>query len=222
MSLSAVLFDMDGLLVDTEPLWLRAEREVMGQLGSSWTVEDQRAVLGGPLSHAAAYMARRAGSPLPPEEIGGMLVAEMAVQLRTGRITLQPGAAELVGVVAAAGVPRALVSASLRVLMDLVLVEFERRGLPAFPVTVAGDEVHATKPDPAPYLLAADLLGVDIARAVVLEDSPNGVRSGRASGATVIAVPHLVPIAAGQGVVIRDSLVGLDVDQLEAVSLSRA
>ncbi len=215
MAVSAVLFDMDGLLVDTEPLWLRAEQQVMGRLGGSWTEDDQRAVLGGPLAHAARYMARRSGSPVPPDEVGRMLVAAMAELLRTGRVPPQPGAIEVVSEVAAAGIPRAVVSASMRQLVDLVMPALAGQGMPSFPVSVAGDEVARTKPDPAPYLRAADLLGIDITRAVVLEDSPNGVRAGRASGARVVAVPHLVPIEPGDGVVVRGSLVGLGVAELE-------
>ena len=90
-------------------------------------------------------------------------------------------------------------------------------GLPGFPVSVAGDEVARSKPDPLPYLRAAELLGIDITRAIVLEDSANGVRAGWSAGATVVAVPHVVPIEPGERIVVRTSLVGLDVAELAAL-----
>lgn len=217
MVLSAVLFDMDGLLVDTEPLWLVAERATMRELGCSWSEEDQRAILGGPLAHAAAYMVRRSGTSLSQDEVGRRLVAHMGELLEDERITIQPGAVDLVRDVADRGIPRALVSASLRTVVDRVLVALDDAGVPAFPVTVAGDEVHPTKPDPAPYLRAAELLGIDISRAIVLEDSPNGVQAGWASGATVVAVQHVVPIGPRPRVHVRHTLVGLDVPALEAL-----
>lgn len=213
--LSAVLFDMDGLLVDTEPLWLAAEVATMADLGGRWTRADQRAVLGGPLEHAAAYMARRSGTGVAPATIGRMLVDRMAGQLAVGEIRLLPGAGDLVRAVAAAGIPTALVSASHRALVDLVLAALARAGLPGFGVTVAGDEVPRTKPDPAPYLRAAELLGADITRAVVLEDSANGVRAGWAAGAHVVAVPGMVKVEPRDRVIVRDTLVGLDVRALE-------
>ncbi len=89
--------------------------------------------------------------------------------------------------------------------------------MPAFPVTIAGDEVERTKPDPLPYLTAAERLGIDINHAVVIEDSANGVRAGQASGATVVAVPHAVPIEPADRLYIRGTLAGLGVAQLRAL-----
>jgi HAD superfamily hydrolase (TIGR01509 family) len=213
--LAAVLFDMDGLLVDTEPLWMRAETATMAALGGQWTRADQHAVLGGPLARAVEHMVRRSGTSIEPATVARMLVAGMAEQLAHDRIQLRPGAAELLRAVAAAGLPTALVSASHRVLVDLVLAALREQGVPPFAVTVAGDEVARTKPDPAPYLRAAELLGVDIARAVVLEDSANGVQAGWAAGAHVVAVPQEVPVAERERVTVRDTLLGLDVGVLE-------
>lgn len=217
MAISGILFDMDGLLVDTEPLWLVAEEATMRSLGAEWTQADQLAILGGPLEHAAHYMVARSGTGLSPQEVGRRLIGRMLELLRTEPITLQPGAGELVAGVAASGIPYALVSASLRQVMDLVLVALDRAGLPAFPVTIAGDEVARTKPDPEPYLRAAAALGIDIQTAVVLEDSVNGVRAGWSSGATVIAVPHVVTVPDLDRVVVIDTLEGLDLERIEAL-----
>lgn len=217
MAISGILFDMDGLLVDTEPLWLIAEEATMRSLGATWTQADQLAILGGPLEHAAHYMVGRSGTELSAHEVGQRLIGRMLELLRTEPITLQPGAAELVGRVAASGIPYALVSASLRQIVDLVLAALARAGVPAFPVTIAGDEVARTKPDPQPYLQAAAALGIDIASAVVLEDSVNGVRAGWASGASVIAVPHVVTVPDLDRVVVIDTLEGLDLDRIESL-----
>jgi HAD superfamily hydrolase (TIGR01509 family) len=214
-SLSAVLFDMDGLLVNTEPVWLQAEIATMAELGSSWSGDDQRAILGGSLQQAARYFRDRSGSGLPEAQIAELLVDTMLRELRGARIPLQPGAGELLTEVAASGTPFALVSASVRPIVTLVLTALLEAGLPPFPLTIAGDEVARSKPDPLPYLTAADRLGIDIGRAVVLEDSANGVRSAVSAGATVVAVPHTVPIQPAERVVVRESLAGLRLADLE-------
>jgi HAD superfamily hydrolase (TIGR01509 family) len=215
--LTAVLFDMDGLLVDTEPLWLRAEIATMAALGSTWSQADQHAIMGGTLEHAAQHLRRVSGSDLPESAIADLLVGHMLDDLRTREIPLQPGAADLLADVAAAGIPLALVSASVGPIVDVVLSALAAAGVPGFPVAVTGDDVERGKPDPQPYLRAADLLGIDIRGAVVLEDSPSGVRSGRAAGATVVAVPHAVPIDPGPGIHLRDSLVELTLADLRAL-----
>ena len=154
--------------------------------------------------------ARISGTDRTDDEVGELLIGTMLERLDGAEIPIQPGAADLLAEVAASGVPFALVSASVRPIVDLVLAFLTRSGLPVFPVSVAGDEVARSKPDPLPYLHAADLLGVDITRAVVLEDSLNGVRAAWSAGATVVAVPHAVPVEAGERIVVRESLVGLD------------
>jgi HAD superfamily hydrolase (TIGR01509 family) len=217
-TLSAVLFDMDGLLVDTEPLWLRAEIATMAELGARWTEADQRAILGGSLAQAAHYFKEASGTGMAPARIADMLVTRMLAELGTAEIPIQPGAADLLAEVAASGVPRALVSASVRPIVDVVLSAMAASGLPGFAVTIAGDDVERGKPDPEPYRRAGELLGIDVQRAVVLEDSPNGVRSGVAAGATVVAVPHAVPIDPAPRVHVRGSLVGLDLAGLRALA----
>jgi HAD superfamily hydrolase (TIGR01509 family) len=132
-------------------------------------------------------------------------MSEIAGRVRDHGVPIRPGARELLASVAAAGLPRALVTSSERRFMDTVLASTGMR----FDVLVCADDVSATKPDPEPYLLAAKLLDVNPARCFALEDSPNGVASAQAAGCRVIAVPSLVPIEAAPGLMVVRSLLEL-------------
>jgi HAD superfamily hydrolase (TIGR01509 family) len=196
-----VLFDMDGTLIDSEDLWWLSECRVVESWGGRWTREDQAHCLGGPLERVTAYMAERTGSPLTTDAIGELLLGHMENLLRSDVIQWRPGALELLLECRERGIPTALVSASHRCLLDAVAYAVSRHPggeTAAFDVTVAGDEVMESKPHPEPYREAARLLGVDIRQCVVIEDSPTGVASGQASGALVLAVPHLVAIEPAQ------------------------
>jgi HAD superfamily hydrolase (TIGR01509 family) len=208
--LAAVLFDMDGLLVDTEPLWLETETEVMDRLGASWTAGDQEALLGGSMKQTVAYLLGKATRPAPPETVAGWMIDGMLRRVREGRAAVRPGAAELHAEVAASGLPYALVTSSRRLFAEAVLAA---TGL-AFGVTVCGDDVAETKPAPDPYLMGAKLLGVDPDRCVALEDSPNGVASATAAGCRVVAVPSLVPIPPAPGRLVVDSLLDVGLGTL--------
>jgi HAD superfamily hydrolase (TIGR01509 family) len=201
----AVLFDMDGLLIDSEPLWLESETAVMARLGADWTTADQAQLLGGSLKRTVRYLMGKATRPASPALVAEWLMAGVCDLVRERGVPLQPGAAELLAEVAAAGLPHALVTSSERRFMDAVLA---RTGL-RFDVLVCANDVSRTKPDPEPYLLAAKLLGTDPARCVALEDSPNGVASAEAAGCQVIAVPSLVPIEPGPGRAVVRSLADL-------------
>ena len=200
--LAAVLFDMDGLLVDTEPLWLETETAVMARLGAPWTPQDQQALLGGSMQRTVSYLLGKATRPVPPETVARWMLDGMLDRARDGRVVVRPGARELVAEVAAAGLPYALVTSSQRRFAEAVLAA---TGM-MFPVIVCGEDVTATKPDPEPYLLAAKLLDADPARCVVLEDSPNGVASAAAAGCRVLAVPSLLPIPPAPGRLVLGSL----------------
>ena len=200
--LAAVLFDMDGLLVDTEPLWLETETAVMARLGAPWTPQDQQALLGGSMQRTVSYLLGKATRPVPPETVARWMLDGMLDRAADGRVVVRPGARELVAEVAAAGLPYALVTSSERRFAEAVLAA---TGM-TFPVTVCGEDVTATKPDPEPYLLAAKLLDADPARCVVLEDSPNGVASAAAAGCRVLAIPSLLPIPPAPGRVVVGSL----------------
>jgi HAD superfamily hydrolase (TIGR01509 family) len=206
--LAAVLFDMDGLLVDTEPLWFETEAEVMARLGAPWTKLDQEQLLGGSMDNTVGYLLARATRPAPPADVARWMTEGMLRRAAEGRVMVRPGARELLAEVAAAGVPHALVTGSQRPFTEAVLASTGFR----FPVTVTGDDVTRTKPDPEPYLLAAKLLDADPEQCVALEDSPNGVASATAAGCHVVAVPTLLPIPPAPRRLIASSLsrVGLE------------
>jgi HAD superfamily hydrolase (TIGR01509 family) len=196
---------MDGLLVDSEPLWLEAETAVMARLGYEWTAADQVQLLGGSLDRTVRYLLARARRPASPGQVAEWLMSAV-IELATDRgVPLRPGARELLAEAAAAGLPRALVTGSERRFMHVVLACTGLR----FDALVCADDVSVTKPDPEPYLRAAKLLGTDPVRCLALEDSPNGVASAEAAGCQVIAVPSLVPIGPAPGRTVVRSLAGL-------------
>jgi HAD superfamily hydrolase (TIGR01509 family) len=211
-ALRAVLFDMDGLLVDSEPLWFVVERQVAARLGAPWGEADQEALIGGSLERTVSWLLAKATGPVTASraDIARWLVAGMARIVLDRGLPLQPGAARLLAAVDAAGVPCALVTASSRMIMDAVL---KVTGL-SFGVTVCGEDVGRPKPDPEPYLLAAARLGVAAAGCVVLEDSPTGIAAARAAGCPVIAVPS-VPVLPGPGLITVKSLDEVGFDLLE-------
>jgi HAD superfamily hydrolase (TIGR01509 family) len=188
---------MDGLLVDTEPLWTLAEIELAAVLGGSWDDRIKALVVGTRLDVAVPAILRYYGledTPAQVAETSAWLLDRM-VQLYGAAAPLLPGAAALLAAVAAEGVPQALVSSSYRVLVDAVLAQ----GLGPFALSVAGDEVVHGKPHPEPYLRAAALLGVDPRGCLVLEDSPSGVAAGEAAGCAVVAVPSVEGVQFGPG-----------------------
>ncbi len=205
---AAVLFDMDGLLIDSEPLWLAAETAVMARLGADWTEADQVQLLGGSLERTVRYLLAKATKPAPPEVIGEWLMSDIAERVRRCGVPVRPGARKLLAAVAQAGLPSALVTSSERRFMNAVLAGTGLR----FDVLVCADDVTATKPDPEPYLLAAKLVGVPPGDCFALEDSPNGVASAQAAGCRVIAVPSLVPISPAPGRIVVSSLLDLRAD----------
>lgn len=208
---------MDGLLVDTEPLWFEVEKSVMAGLGAGeWTAADQQELVGGSLHKSVTYMISRAGRPADHEQVATLLVDGMTSLLATSEIEPMPGAVELIGAVRAAGLPYALVTSSERVIADAVLAALARRGV-RFDVIVCGADVVNPKPDPEPYLLGAKLLGVDPRGCVALEDSPNGVASALAAGCVTVAVPGLAPVRGRPGLHIVGSLAELDLKALRGL-----
>jgi HAD superfamily hydrolase (TIGR01509 family) len=200
--LQGVLFDMDGLLVDSEPLWFEVECAVMARLDGRWSEADQQALIGGSLPRTVSYLLARAGRPASPEDVSRWLVDGMTELLMSRPLTMLPGAGELLAEVRSAGIAHALVTSSERPIMDAVLRQL---GV-GFTATVCADDVTRGKPDPEPYLRAASLLGADPRACVALEDSPNGVASAEAAGCRLIAVPSLVPIRDQDGRIIVASL----------------
>ncbi|TDO47935.1 HAD superfamily hydrolase (TIGR01509 family) [Kribbella sp. VKM Ac-2527] len=191
MTLRAVLWDMDGTLVDSEPVWARVQIDLMATLGAVWTTEDCVSLVGSDLSNALkVWMARIPAGRITPDELAERMFSQVVATLRE-EVELRPGAVELLQALNKEEIPCALVSASHRVMIDAVLGHLPDE---LFDVIVAGDEVEHGKPHPEPYLTAARALGVDPADCVVIEDSPGGTESGTAAGAFVVAVPQWVPI----------------------------
>jgi HAD superfamily hydrolase (TIGR01509 family) len=189
---AAVLWDMDGTLIDTEPFWMAAEIELAQAWDAPWTHEDAAAMIGSSMDVCAAVLRAR-GVRLEDGEIRDFLNARVAAGVQE-RVPWQPGAVALLEALHEAGVPQALVTSSYRVLGE----PFARRvGL--FDAVVCGDDVTRTKPDPEPYLRAAELLGVDVGACVAFEDSRSGVASAYASGARTVGVEVMQPLAQRPG-----------------------
>ncbi|WEK59780.1 MAG: HAD family phosphatase [Candidatus Microbacterium colombiense] len=186
----AVLWDMDGTLVDTEPYWMAAETALVESFGGTWSHEDALQLVGNGLIDSAIIL-QNAGVAMEADAIISLLTDAVQESLRTQGVPFRPGARELLSDLKAAGIPTALVTMSLRrmALGVVELIDFD-----AFELVVAGDDVENPKPHPEPYLQAAALLDIDITEAIVIEDSPTGLRAGIASGAVTLGVPHIVSL----------------------------
>ena len=207
----AVFFDMDGLTVDSEPQWLLSEKEVIAPFGYEWTDEDQVACLGGPLSRLGEYMAQKSNFAQTSELFVDDLIRTQAERMRSHTVAM-PGAIELIQSLQTFGVKVALVSASPRVIVDAVLDNIGRN---LFPISLSGDDVSKTKPDPEGYLKAAQLSGVDIGNCLIFEDSLPGAQAAKSSGAWLIAVPHLVEVVESERVRSIKSLEQLNYEKLK-------
>ncbi|WP_308193808.1 HAD family phosphatase [Microbacterium sp. SS28] len=187
---AAVLWDMDGTLVDTEPFWMAAETPLVESFGGSWSHEQGLRLVGLGLEDSARIF-QEAGVRMGITDIVDHLTDDVMEQLSVKGVPFRPGARELLESLRDAGIPTALVTMSLRRMAQSVvdLIDFD-----AFDVVIAGDDATRPKPFPDPYLQACEALGVDPAHTVAIEDSPNGLRSAVASGAAVIGVPLMVSI----------------------------
>lgn len=186
----AVFWDMDGTIVDTEPLWIAAEQRMVEDFGGLWTPEDGLRLVGKGLEESAEIL-RAAGVRWDVDDIVQSLTNEVTDALHTRGAEFRPGAVELLHSLHDAGIPMGLVTMSLRRMADAVM---DMIGFDAFDVIVTGDTAHRPKPYPDPYLQAAQQSGIDVRHTVVLEDSPGGLRSGLASGAVTVGIPHLVKL----------------------------
>jgi HAD superfamily hydrolase (TIGR01509 family) len=200
---------MDGTLVNTEPYWLEAETELLANFGYKWTLEDQKQCLGGPLTRVGEYMCQKARNQTP-EYFIQELISLVARKVQTN-LQFMPGALEMIEQIRNRKIPMGLVSASPRVLVDSAL---NLIGENTFLVSISSDDVSKTKPDPEPYLVAAAKIGVEISHSLIFEDSRTGILSAQASGALVVAIPHIVEIEESERTVVVDSLLGYSFDDL--------
>lgn len=186
----AVLWDMDGTLVDTEPFWMAAEGDLVTSFGGTWTHEQALTLVGKGLETSAAIL-QEAGVRMAVPEIVDSLTDRVLETLVAQGPPLRPGAVELLTALHEAGVRCALVTMSLRRMAEQIV-----SALPdgVFELIVAGDEVTRPKPFPDAYLQACTALGVDPARVVAIEDSPTGVRAAIAAGIPTIGVPLMVSL----------------------------
>lgn len=216
--LAAVLWDMDGTLVDTEPYWIQAEYDLVAEFGGTWSDEHAHALVGSDLLVAAAYIREHGSVDLEPAEIVQRMLTRVIDGV--GRHTpWQPGAQALLAELREAGIPCALVTMSYRSLAMAVVDQLPEG---SFREVVTGDSVTHGKPHPEPYLLGAELLGLRPQDCVALEDSPTGVASAEAAGCVTIAIPHVAQVEAGPGRTLIDTLEGVGVDDLRAIVRGRA
>ncbi|SEM13343.1 haloacid dehalogenase superfamily, subfamily IA, variant 3 with third motif having DD or ED [Blastococcus sp. DSM 46786] len=218
--LAAVLFDMDGTLVQTEEYWGEAMFELAASLGGRMSPEARARTVGTSMRHSMQVLHADLGIVRTEEQLqaDARWVEDRVAELMGTGIPWRPGARELVAAVRAAGLRTALVTTTPRRLADIVLgsIAADLGGSP-FDVTVCGDEVPARKPDPAPYLQAAVALGVEPSACVVVEDSLVGVTSGLAAGMAVLGVPAMQPVPPAPGLTLWNTLVDIGVAELVEV-----
>ncbi len=211
---AAVLWDMDGTLVDTEPAWMEAEHELARAYGRNWSHEQALQLVGLDLVDAAEIIAAELRLELAPAEIVDYLLDRVIASVRRV-VPWRPGARELLEALADRQVPQALVTMSYARFADPILQHLPRD---TFGAVVTGDVVTNGKPHPEPYLRAAELLGVAAADCVAIEDSHTGARSAVAAGCRVIVVPNHVAVPPGDRRRFVDSLADLDPEGLTSVA----
>lgn len=203
--LAAVLWDMDGTLVDTEPYWIASEFELAQRHGGAWSRDHALRIVGMDLLDAGRYIREHASLDVTPEQVVEELLDGVIAQVRQ-RIPWRPGARELLASLRQAGLPCALVTMSYRRFVDPILEQLDAE---SFQAIVTGDMLERGKPHPDPYLTAAATLGVEPRACVAIEDSSTGVRSAEAAGCTVLVIPNHVTVEPGPRRVFRPTLAGL-------------
>lgn len=209
----AVLWDMDGTLVDTEPYWIETEFELAEKYGGTWSHEHALNLVGNDLIESGRYIREHMGIDLEPAQIVEELLDGVVARVER-QVPWRPGAVELLAALREAGVPCALVTMSYRRFVAPILDQLPEG---SFQEVVTGDSVTFGKPHPEPYLKGAALLGVPPEECVAIEDSNTGVRSAEAAGCTVLVVPNHVPVLPGERRVFVDSLTGISPDFLHSI-----
>ena len=201
---AAVLWDMDGTLVDTEPYWIDTEYALAERHGGTWNDQHALNLVGSDLLDSGRYIREHMGIDLEPARIVEELL-DGVVALVEQEVPWCAGSVDLLAALGDAGVPCALVTMSYRRFVAPVLAALPDE---TFRTVVTGDAVTRGKPHPEPYLTAARLLGVDPADCLAIEDSNTGARSAEAAGCTVLVVPNHVPVLPAERRVFRDTLLG--------------
>ena len=211
----AVLWDMDGTLVDSEKLWTISLHDTARWLGGALSPAAREAVVGGDMPRTLATLFDDLGLPHDAERMAAAerFLNDRTAELFAGGLSWRPGAQEALRLLDHLGWPTALVTNTERALTEAALDSIGREH---FAVSVCADEVPFGKPDPDLYLRAAELLGVAPARCLAIEDSPSGALAAERAGAAVLVVPCDVPVPGGPGRVLRPSLVGLTRADLQA------
>lgn len=204
---AAILWDLDGTLIDSEPRWKSEQSKIAKEFGIDWTEQDGLGLVGSALLDSGRYISDRLDGRMTPEQVVDRQVGRIADSLRVD-IPWQAGARELFAEAHAACIKQALVTMSYRVIAEPVVAQL------AFDAVVTGDEVNQGKPDPEPYLRAAQLLGVRPQDCLAVEDSKTGTASADAAGALVLVVPHLVEVPKSPRRVFRDGLAGIDLSEV--------
>ncbi|MFC6285235.1 HAD family hydrolase [Nocardioides sp. GCM10027113] len=215
---AAVLWDMDGTLVETEPYWIAAEYELAEKYGGTWSQEHALNLVGNDLLDSGRYIREHMGIDLEPAEIVEQLLASVTRQVEQA-VPWRPGARELLADLRAHGVRCALVTMSWRTFVAPVLAALPEG---TFEAVITGDVVSHGKPHPEPYLKAARDLGVEPADCLAVEDSNTGARSAEAAGCTVLVVPNHVPVLPGERRVFADSLAGFTATALPVLAQLRS
>jgi len=212
---AAVLWDMDGTLVDSEKVWSVSLQDTARILGGELSAQARHDVVGSNLTRTLGILFDDLGLPRDPDRMAeaGRLLTERTGELFADGLDFRPGALEALRTVAAAGWPAALVTNTGRRLTELALDVIGRE---YFAVTVCGDEVSRGKPDPDPYLRAAELLGVPARECLAVEDSPAGSLAAERAGMAVLVVPCEMPVPGGPGRTERESLIGLSAGDLRS------
>jgi len=210
---AAVLWDMDGTLVDTEPYWIASEFELAERHGGNWNRQHALNIVGKDLLDAGRYIREHMAIDLTPERIVDELLDGVVGRV-TQMVPWRSGARELLEELRTEGIPCALVTMSYRRFVDPILAQLHPR---TFRAVVTGEQLERGKPHPDPYLTAADALGVRPTECLAIEDSNTGVASAIAAGCTVLVIPNHVTVAPGPGRVFRNTLADLTVRDLPAL-----
>lgn len=215
--INAVVFDLDGVLIDSEPVWEEVRRQVVADHGGRWAPDSQRRLMGMSTGEWARYLSEELGVSLTPAEVADLVISQMAARYAE-HLPLMPGAVDAVRRLASRW-PLGLGSSAPAMLIQTVLVTAGLRD--DFAVVMSTEQVPSGKPAPDIYLAVTGQLGQRPADCAAIEDSTNGLKSAAAAGLAVVAVPHPSyppdPAALAQATLVLDNLTGLTVEKISTL-----